>query len=130
MGTMACLGAGCTQPIPVYSSHSNLPNPISPGSSGGGGSTAVDFRFNEPNTSLRELDILFVIHATGSFNGQLSQGIASGLSSFVTALNGIDYQIGVMLAYPSGPSSGVLFNSNANIAAGVGPVLASSVLSI
>src|SRR5581483_1207997 len=62
------------------------------------------------------------IHATGSFNGQLSTGVASGLSSMVAALGSINYQIGVMLGYPGGTQSGALWNS------GKGPVLASSTL--
>ncbi len=84
--------------------------------------------FNEPNTNNKQLDVLFVIHATGSFNSQLSTGVAAGLSNFVTALGGIDYQIGVVLAYPAGPSSGILFNSSSNGSAG--PILASSKMSL
>jgi hypothetical protein len=85
------------------------------------------YDFTEPDTSSQNLDILFIIHATGSFNGQLSQGVASGLSSFVAALGNINYQIGVMLGYPGGTQSGTLWNSSKNSG---GPVLSSSSMTL
>ncbi len=93
-----------------------------------GGGTPQVFNFTEPDTSNKQLDVLFVVHATGSFNGQISSGVASGLTNFVTALGNIDYEIGVMLAYPGGPSSGVLFNASSN--GSTGPVLSSSTMSL
>ncbi|MDB5037766.1 MAG: chromosome condensation regulator repeat protein [Bacteriovoracaceae bacterium] len=105
---------------------STSPSPTPPSNSTG---TPVIYNFTEPNTDSKKLDVLFIIHATGSFNGQLSSGVVAGLSNFVAALgSGIDYQIGVMLGYPSGANSGTLFNASANGA--TGPVLSSSTMTI